>query len=104
MNILVTIDKNYADVLVRMLKTLAASNKCDFDVYIAHSSLTFTELTYIQKKVDCSRIKMHPIKIPPQLFDGAHLQSVSQRKLITGCCFLSICLNMLTEFFTLTPI
>lgn len=72
MNILVTIDKNYADVLVRMLKTLAASNKCDFDVYIAHSSLTFTELTYIQKKVDCSRIKMHPIKIPPQLFDGAH--------------------------------
>ena len=72
MNILVTIDANYADVLVRMLKTLASSNRDEFDVYIAHSSLTFTDLTYIQNSVGCVRIKLHPIKISPELFNGAH--------------------------------
>lgn len=72
MNILVTIDANYSDVLIRMLQTLAASNRDEFDVYIAHSSLTFTDLTYIQNGVDCSRIKLHPIKISSELFDGAH--------------------------------
>lgn len=72
MNILVTIDANYADVLIKMLKTLAASNRDLFDVYIAHSSLTFTDLTYIKRGVNCERIKLHPIKISPNLFDGAH--------------------------------
>lgn len=72
MNVLVTIDANYADVLIRMLRTLSASNSDEFDVYIAHSSLTFTDLTYIQKGVGCDRIVLHPIKIAPQLFDGAH--------------------------------
>ncbi len=72
MNILVTIDANYSDVLIRMLKTLVASNRDEFDVYIAHSSLTFTDLTYIQNGVDCGRIKLHPIKIASELFDGAH--------------------------------
>ncbi len=72
MNILVTIDANYADVLIKMLRTLAVSNRDSFDVYIAHSSLTFTDLTYIQNGVDCDRITLHPIKIAPELFDGAH--------------------------------
>ncbi len=72
MNILVTIDANYADVLIKMLRSLAASNRENFDVYIAHSSLTFTDLTYIQNGVDCGRIKLHPIKISERLFEGAH--------------------------------
>lgn len=72
MNIIVTIDANYSDVLIRMLRSLAASNCDEFDVYIAHSSLTFTDLTYIQNGVGCTRIKLHPIKISPELFEGAH--------------------------------
>lgn len=72
MNILVTIDSNYADVLIKMLNSLTASNPDEFDVYIAHSSLTLTDLSYISNGVHSARVKLHPIKISADLFDGAH--------------------------------
>lgn len=72
MNILVTIDSNYADVLIKMLSSLSASNPDEFDVYIAHSSLRLTDLSHISKGVESSRIRLHPIKISADLFEGAH--------------------------------
>lgn len=72
MNILVTIDANYSDKLVTMLNSLTSSNPEEFDVYIAHSSLTLQDFAYISRELNSMRIKLHPVKIPADLFENAH--------------------------------
>lgn len=72
MNILVTIDANYADKLITMLNSLTASNPEHFDVYIAHSSLSLQDLAYISRETNKQQIKLHPVKIPADLFVNAH--------------------------------
>ncbi|MCD7872026.1 MAG: glycosyltransferase family 8 protein [Clostridiales bacterium] len=73
MNILVTIDANYADKLIVMLNSLSKSNPSEsLDVYIAHSSLTLNDLACISKEIESRLITIHPIKIPDKLFENAH--------------------------------
>lgn len=72
MNVLVTIDANYADALIAMLKSLVSSNREEFDIYIAHSSLTCEDINYIKNSVACRRIILHPIKINSELFNNAY--------------------------------
>lgn len=52
MNILVTLNKNYLEVLIVMLKSLANSNKHkNFDVYVMNDSLTDKDITYLKENV-----------------------------------------------------
>lgn len=72
MNVLVTIDSNYIKVLIKMLRTLVAANSEEFDVYVAHSSLSPYDLGCIKNGVQCERINIIPIQISSQLFEGAY--------------------------------
>ena len=50
MNILVTLNANYLEVLIVMLKSLAYNNKkTKFDVYVMNSSLTEENLTHLRE-------------------------------------------------------
>lgn len=50
MNILVTLNSNYLDVLIVMLKSLAFSNKHKkFDVYVMNNSLTLKDIEYLKE-------------------------------------------------------
>lgn len=50
MNILVTLNSNYLDVLVVMLKSLAHSNKHKkFDVYVMNESLSIKDIEYLKE-------------------------------------------------------
>lgn len=49
MNILVTLNSNYLNVLIVMLKSLAVSNKYKkFDVYVMNNSLTEQDINYLK--------------------------------------------------------
>lgn len=72
MNILVTIDKNYIKVLIKMLKTLVSSNDDEFNVYVAHSSLSLYDFNRIQNGVNCDRIHLIPVQISSKLFERAY--------------------------------
>lgn len=66
---LVTLDKNYIDPLVVMLKSYAAVHTdVVTDLYIAHSSLEPNHLSYIEKEVDDKNIRIHSIKITEKYF------------------------------------
>lgn len=75
MNILVTLDSNYIDKLITMLNSLADSNSGDFDIYIAHSSLTPCDFLTVIQNTDTCRITLHPIRISDNLFKNAHFTS-----------------------------
>ena len=50
MNILVTLNSNYLEVLVVMLKSLAVSNKhINFDVYVMNNSLTKEDIIFLEE-------------------------------------------------------
>lgn len=79
-NILVTIDKNYCEQLITMLRSLAASSSDRFCVYIAHSTLSFRELAHIKKEVGCERVSLFPVKLSPELFAGARFSKRISRE------------------------
>lgn len=71
MNILVTLNSNYLDVLVVMLKSLAASNKYrKFDVYVMNDSLTVKEFDYLKEKV-FKNINIIDLKVKDKILDEA---------------------------------
>lgn len=72
MNILVTLDSNYILPLTVMLRSLMDSNRqSDFDIYVAHSSLTELDFAKISNNVDLSRTRIHNIKVDDALFENA---------------------------------
>ena len=72
MNILVTLDGNYVPHLIVMLKSLMFSNPdAHFDIYVAHSSLTDSHFKQMEKNVDLTRTKIHPVKVSDSLFKNA---------------------------------
>lgn len=63
MNILVTLNYNYLDQLIVMLKSLAYSNKHQkFDVYVMNNSLTEKDIKYLNKNI-MTNIKIINLKI-----------------------------------------
>lgn len=72
MNILVTLNSNYIVPLCVMLKSLMVSNpNGNFDLYVAHSSLTDEDFNKINKSIDPERVKVHSAFITPDLLEGA---------------------------------
>lgn len=72
MNILVTIDSNYAEQLTVMLTSLITSNSNEkFDVYLAHSSLTENDFNFIKRSVDNDMCSITNVVIPDDMFEGA---------------------------------
>lgn len=72
MNILVTLDSNYVPHLIVMLKSLMFSNPdTDFDIYVAHSSLTQKDFKQMEQNVDPTRTKIHPVTVNNSLFENA---------------------------------
>ncbi|MCD7774661.1 MAG: glycosyltransferase family 8 protein [Clostridiales bacterium] len=65
MNILVTLDENYLHPLTVMLKSMTISNpKGDFDIWVAHTSLTEENFREIYNSVDEARMRVHPVIVP----------------------------------------
>lgn len=72
MNILVTIDRNYLNPLLVLLKSIRTSNPGTFfDIYVAHSSLDQNDFQEMEKCMDLSRMVLHPVEIQDSLFEGA---------------------------------
>ena len=72
MNILVTIDKNYLNPLLVLLKSIRISNPGTFfDIYVAHSSLEQSDFLEMERCMDLSRMVLHPVEIHDSLFEGA---------------------------------
>ena len=64
MNILVTLDSNYVFPLTVLLKSIMITNsEGEFDIYVAHSSLTEEDFEKIKSAADLSRTRIHPILI-----------------------------------------
>ena len=63
MDILVTLDKNYMNPLIVMLKSLTLVQEEKLDVYTIHRTLEEEDFDYIEKTIACPRLKMHSIKI-----------------------------------------
>ncbi len=63
MNILVTLDKNYLNPLIVMLKSLSLVQDEDLDVYTIHRTLEEEDFAYIEENINCPRLKLHSIKI-----------------------------------------
>lgn len=71
MNILVTLNSNYLDVLVVMLKSLAFSNKHrKFDVYVMNDSLTLKEIEYLEETT-LKNINIIDLKVKDKVLDKA---------------------------------
>jgi len=71
MNILVTLNSNYLDVLVVMLKSLALSNKhTKFDVYVMNDSLTTKEIKYLEETT-MKNINIIDLKVKDKELDKA---------------------------------
>lgn len=63
MNILVTLNANYLDVLIVMLKSLAYSNKHkNFDVYVMNNSLTKENIEFLKENT-LNNIKIIDLKV-----------------------------------------
>ena len=72
MNILVTLDSNYVFPLTVLLKSLMITNPDnDFDLYVAHSSLTEEDFTKIKAAVDLSRTRVHPTLVSGGILEKA---------------------------------
>ena len=71
MNILVTIDANYMQQLIVLLKSLLSSNPDEsFTVYIAHSSLTAGDFENIGAGINPERCVIVPVPVSDTLFSG----------------------------------
>lgn len=72
MNILVTLDSNYVGPLTVMLKSLMITNpENEFDLYVAHSSLTEEDFTRIKNSTDETRVKVHPVTVSAGILENA---------------------------------
>ena len=71
MNILVTLNSNYLNVLIVMLKSLAYSNKHrKFDVYVLNESLTKKNIEYLKENT-MKNINIIDLKIKDKELDNA---------------------------------
>ncbi|MBE6784330.1 MAG: glycosyltransferase family 8 protein [Ruminococcaceae bacterium] len=72
MNILVTLNSGYIGPLSVMLKSIMINNpEEEFDLFVAHSSLTDEDFAIIQKVIDKNRTTVHPIVVPSSLMENA---------------------------------
>ena len=72
MNILVTLDSNYVGPLTVFLKSLMITNpKNEFDLYVAHSSLTEEDFIKIKNATVPSRTRVHSIVVSPGILADA---------------------------------
>lgn len=72
MNILVTLDSNYVGPLTVLLKSIMITNpKNDFDLYVAHSSLTEEDFIKIKNATDPTRTRVHSIVVSPGILADA---------------------------------
>ena len=72
MNILVTLDSNYIFPLTVLLKSLMITNpESDFDIYVAHSSLSEEDFRKIKSAVDLSRTKVHSVFVSAGILENA---------------------------------
>ena len=71
-NLLVTLNSNYIPPLTVMLRSLMLADPAEeFTVFVAHSSLTASDIAAVEAAVDLSRTKICPIEIDPQLMNDA---------------------------------
>lgn len=71
MNILVTLNSNYINVLIVMLKSLAYNNRHKkFDVYVMNSSLTLDDINYLRDHV-FKNINIIDLKVSSQELSDA---------------------------------
>ena len=71
MNILVTLNSNYLEVLVVMLKSLAATNKHKkFDVYVMNNSLTKEDISFLKENT-LKNIEIIDLKVNDRQLDKA---------------------------------
>lgn len=71
MNILVTLNSNYLNVLIVMLKSLAYNNKHKkFDVYVMNSSLTKKDIEYLKENT-FKNINIIDLKVEDKELEGA---------------------------------
>lgn len=71
MNILVTLNANYLDVLIVMLKSLAYNNKYKkFDVYVMNNTLTEDNINYLKENT-LKNINIIDIKVEDKELDKA---------------------------------
>ncbi len=69
-NLLVTIDKNYLEPLCVMLRSYEQTHSgIPTNVFVAHSSLTEQDFTFLAKNVLNKEIAIHNIKITEERFD-----------------------------------
>ena len=72
MNILVTLDSNYVGPLTVFLKSLMITNpNNEFDIYVAHSSLTKEDFIKINGAINPSNTRIHPIVVSPGILADA---------------------------------
>ena len=72
MNILVTLDKAYVEVLAVMLKSLLmADRRNSFTVYVMNSTLTAGDFKYLKERLPAERIKLVDIKTDDSLLAAA---------------------------------
>ena len=72
MNILVTLDSNYIFPLTVLVKSLMITNpQNEFDLYVAHSSLTEEDFDRIKSAADLSRTRVHSVFISAEVFENA---------------------------------
>lgn len=72
MNILVTLDANYILPLrVLLYSMLRADPEAHYAVYVAHSSLTEADIARIREGIECSRLAVIPVVVPPELLADA---------------------------------
>ena len=71
MNILVTLNANYLNALIIMLKSLAISNKRrTFDVYVMNNSLTEDNIKYLENNT-LKNVNIIDLKIYDKQLDKA---------------------------------
>lgn len=71
MNILVTLNSNYLEVLVVMLKSLAVSNRhTNFDVYVMNNTLTEEDMIFLEENT-LKNIKIIDLKVNDRQLDKA---------------------------------
>lgn len=69
MNLLVTLDQNYINPLIVMLKSYGAVHTdVVTDLYITHSSLEKCHFSFIEKEVNNKNIRIHNVKITERYF------------------------------------
>ena len=72
MNLLVTLDSNYVGPLTVLLKSVMITNpETDFDIYVAHSSLTKEDFEKIKGATDPERTRIHPITVSAESLEKA---------------------------------